>query len=295
MRHVSHEGEARRALFFVHVMKTGGSPFLLQARANVSDDRIWGPTLTGSWAPEGQGFDDFARYTTLEPLHALDPAQRRQYPMFMGHVPFCATELVDPDTATFSLLREPVARTLSYLDQCARTLPEHQGLPLEAIYEDTWYVERFMGDHQTKIFSMTLEEALTPTPRPPTPPPEVVAALVADGLLETARYFIDVLDAPYSRPLPLDRARLAAAKANVERLTVVGLHEEYAAAVRRIMARMGWRMVEDEQANVGRPVEVPDSLRRRIAEDTQLDQELYEHARAVVADSEPSFRRMYAR
>jgi hypothetical protein len=63
-----------------------------------------------------------------------------------------------------TLLRDPVERTLSFLAQVRRDRSDARDMPLEEIYDDPWYFDRFIHNHQTRVLSMTLEEALAPRP-----------------------------------------------------------------------------------------------------------------------------------
>jgi hypothetical protein len=86
---------------------------------------------------------------------------------YTGHFPYVATRLLDMPLTTLSLLREPVARTISYLKHCKRYQPRHRDLALEAIYEDLFFYPTLIHNHQTKIFAMT--EAVRRRGTPPGP------------------------------------------------------------------------------------------------------------------------------
>ena len=190
-----------------------------------------------------------------------------------GHMPFVASRLVDDDVLKVSVLRDPVDRTISYLKHCQRMNPEHQDLTLEEIYDDSWFFTRLMRDHQTKMFSMTLDETLGPQ-------------LVNGGMDSpiTARCIMDLMDSEYSRPIePIDRARLDVAKANLERLDVLGLHDRYDEFLGRMADVVGWNIDGVGRANVSDAADILPGLRARIAEDNQLDAELVAHARSLLA------------
>jgi hypothetical protein len=260
-------------------MKTGGSTLLYQAVANEAREAIWGPALD----PDTDDFERLDRYTSVDRLRAMGPDERRAYRVFMGHVPFSAAELAPPRTLIATVLRDPVSRTLSYLGQCATFHYEHRGMALEEVYEDEYFFPRFIADHQTKMLSMSLEDALQPPPPPPPPSPEVLAALAAQNFGRTAQFAAALVDNPLSWPLEVDDARLAVAKANLERTDLLGLHEEYDDFVARVGERMGWSIDPAIRANVGAQIPVSSAFRRRIEKDNERDMALYEHARELLA------------
>ena len=87
--------------------------------------------------------------------------------------------------------RFPVQRTVSLL---TREQALHRpNDPLEAIYADALYFERFVHNHMTKVFSLTPEDR-------------------ADS---------------YFRIVPIDEQRLDAAKQNLERVAALGVQEQF--------------------------------------------------------------------
>ena len=57
-----------------------------------------------------------------------------------------------------------------------------------------------------------------------------------------------------------------------------GIQEDLEAFVQRLQRRFGWELGPPVRGNVTTPSEVSDSFRSRIAEDNQLDMQLYEYA-----------------
>jgi hypothetical protein len=178
----------------------------------------------------------------------------------VGHFPFVVCEVLGGGFDTVTLLRDPIDRTVSLLRQLQRgplVGPPDEAhalgaLSLEQVYEQPEVFERLVHNHQTKIFSMTLDDE-------------------PQGYLQ----LIDV-----------DASRLAVAKANLATIDVVGLTERYDDFLGTVAERFGWRVKRDARLNAspgddGPPVST--WLRRRIAEDNAIDVELYEHARELVA------------
>jgi hypothetical protein len=115
--------------------------------------------MAGTW-------QNISNYMSFAPLTEMTDEKRRGLALVAGHFPYAATELLvddgDDDLLCLTLLREPVERTASFLAQCRRHRPELRDQPLEAIYDNPWYFDRFIQNHQTRVFSMTLAEATAP-------------------------------------------------------------------------------------------------------------------------------------
>jgi hypothetical protein len=186
---------------------------------------------------------------SLEYLTGLPAPRRARIRVFTGHFPFVAVELLGMELTTITLLRDPVERTLSYLRHCRRHHENHRGLSLEEIYEDPFFFPCFIKDHQAKLFALTVQD------RPES----------------------------YMHVLDVDRRRLELAKANLERVDVIGIQERFEELLRELEQRFGWRCAEVKNRNVSRGVEigVPASFRRRIAADNEADMEFFEHARRL--------------
>ena len=152
---------------------------------------------------------------------------------------------------TLTVLREPVARTISILKQFKRREPRFADLPLEAVYEDRPIFRFFVENHQTKVFALAPEDN------------EVAINCGMD----------------------IDDARYARARANLERVDVVGLTESYADFVERVRDRFGWwpRGVDLNQRENVSPEDwdVDAAFRARIAADNRYDLQLYEDARSL--------------
>jgi len=168
-----------------------------------------------------------------------------------GHFPLCTTELLDADFTTFTILRDPVERTLSYLRHHRATTPDDSGLSLEEIYENPRRFRHFIENHMVKMLSLRKEE-----------------------MRRTAMMTI----------VDFDEGRLEAAMGALDGMDAFGLQEELESFARRLERDYGWELGPPVRENVTEPTEVPASFRRRIAEDSPLDMELYEHARKLLRE-----------
>jgi len=229
-----------RRIFFIHVMKTAGGTLLQQIIVNYERDEIY---------PRPANDDDILRANyDISYLLSLPLERRNRIRIFTGHFPYATVELLGIEVATITILRDPVARTISYLRHCKKRHAQHRQLRLEEIYEDPMFFPFFIHNHQAKQF------ALTAADRPES--------------------YMDVLE--------VDESRLELAKANLEKIDVIGLQESYDELLAELAWRFGWNRTPAEDRNVGRRGKVSRSFKERIAEDNAMDMEFYEHAVQLV-------------
>jgi hypothetical protein len=177
-------------------------------------------------------------------------AQRRdRIRVVTGHFPLCVVELLDADFATFTIVRDPVERTLSYLRHHRTTTPADSEKPLQAIYENPGNFKHFIDNHMVKMLSLRPSEML---------PSAMMTVAKMDGL------------------------RLETAKSALEGMEAIGLQEDLEGFAQGLEKAFGWRLGPPVRQNVTAPAEVPISFRKRIAEDNGLDMQLYEHGRQLL-------------
>jgi len=236
---------ASQPFFFVHIMKTGGATLRQHIYANFAPGAVFPVPKV----------DDMDRTWLVDYLLDLPPQRRATIRGYMGHYPFVASQLLDEDPITLSILRDPVDRTISYLKHCKRYHAQHRDLRLEEIYDDYFHFACFMQNHQTKIFSMTEEDKL--------------------------ESFMDVIE--------IDDRRLTLAKGNVELVDVLGVHDRYGQFVDDLRARFGWRFDRAGNRRVSREEwDVSPAFRRRIADDNAADIELYDYAQRLQEERQRS-------
>jgi len=223
----------RQTYFFLHVMKTAGMTL------NEHLDRNFPPEER--FPTPGDPPTDYMVVSVLR--DGIDQ-RRDRVRLWRGHYPAYVTEWV-PEATTLTLLREPVARTISQLVQYR----EHNrpGAPLEEIYADPKVHRQLFHNLQTKVFSLVPED-------------------------DPAIFF---------KPIDLDHRRLAAAKARLARFDLVGIRERFDPFLAELHARFGWRIDALESVNIGERAEIPAELRDRIEADNELDAELYAYARTI--------------
>jgi hypothetical protein len=229
--------------FFVHVQKTAGTTLLIRLFEQFRPEQVY---------PDDSDGDKFGIMPQMNVDNLLErwPLRRDEVRVVAGHFPLCTAELLGDPFTTFTVLREPVERTLSYLRHHRKLTPADAHLSLEEIYEDPLRFDRLVHNHMVKMFSLTTEEMT--------------------GWVMTTVDFT---------PAHLDRA-----KARLATVDVVGLQEEFEPFCAELEARYGWDLGPPVVANDTPHEPVSDAFRARIAADNALDVELYEFARELVAE-----------
>lgn len=227
-------------MFFVHLMKTGGSSFVASLRTTVGEDRMYPNRVDDDMAPA---------YTSIDLLRRLDADRRARIDVYCGHFPYIASQLVGEEVWTATVVRDPIARTISYLKHARRRNESFRDRSLEEIYDDPWKHPMLIRNYQSKLFSMT-----------------------EDDTLETQ---LDVID--------VDEARLAIAVAQLESVDVLGVHERYDDFVERVAKRGRWLLGPTPRLLASAGGDVPATLRDRIAEENEMDVRFYDHAVQLVA------------
>jgi hypothetical protein len=230
-----------RRFFFVHMQKTGGMSLYLRMQRELGSDGVYPDASDGDPV-------EISPQLMVPVLLKRWAVRRDQIRAVTGHFPLCTMELLDADFETFTVLRDPVERTLSYLRHHRKTTPADREKPLEEIYEDPGNFKHFIHNHMVKMLSMRSEE-------------------MTDGMMTVVE---------------LDRERLRTAKGALEGMEACGLQEDLEGFARRLEQLYGWRLGPPVHVNETEHTDLPASFRRRIARDNRLDTELYEHARKLL-------------
>jgi hypothetical protein len=226
--------------FFVHMQKTGGTSLYMRTKRHFGEAGVYPDDSDGD-------VQDVAPQLMVPVLLERWPKRREQIRVVAGHFPLCTRELLDADFRTFTVLRDPVERTMSYLRQHRELNRTDWDLTLEEMYEDPAHLlhfRHFIGNHMVKMLSLRTEE-------------------MTDGMMTL---------------IDLDRGRLEQAKQALDDMDELGFQEDLEGFALRLQQLWGWRLGGPRRDQPTTPVKVSRSLRRRIAEDTALDRELYEYA-----------------
>jgi hypothetical protein len=254
--------------FFLHVMKTGGTAFVINLLRNFGPGEVYpGPV-------DKRERTDVRPYASVADLLAISPERRSSIRIYTGHFPYAAIEMMGIEVRTLTLLRDPVDRTVSVLKHFKSHFERYAPLSLAALYDDPFLFEQYVHDHQTRVFATTPADA----------PETVVSTLTHEQ--NRARH-LGGPDPEGAVPggwttITVDAARLELAKTNLARIDVVGVNARYTEFVETLRTRFGWwpqGVDTAERVNVGDPdLEVDAALRRRIADDKAFDVQLYEFA-----------------
>ncbi len=245
----SQAREEEQRYFFIHIQKTAGVSLRQHLIANLGRERIY-PSLSGGREAKK---DFLISYLSGALLTSLPRWALEEYLLFHGHMPFTTTRRLpfERPLRVFTILREPLERTISVLGQKKRHRPEFAEATLEEIYAHESVFQGQILNHQTKIFA------------------------VPDDSDALGGY------APY----PVGPAALERAKENLASLDVIGLMSDMPGFLDDLAATFGWTMLEgDVRENVGRKTQVSQSLLDRIAEDNRLELEFYAFAEKLVAE-----------
>lgn len=226
--------------FFVHVQKTAGIALYRRMRRHLGEAAVYPD------ASDGQPPDTVL---LVDRLLERWKVRKDEITVVTGHFPLCTVDLLGVPFTTFTVLRDPVARTLSFLRHHRERNVECRDMTLEEIYEDDMWFHGLVHNHMVKMFSLLA--------------PEMTA-----GCMTRVDFTAE---------------HLRRAKDRLASVDVVGLQEDFEAFCRELCARFGWDLGAPEFANRTESVEVAPALVERILHDNALDVELYEYARKIVA------------
>lgn len=257
-----------RPIFFVHVMKTGGTALIRALAPCYSPQRCY-PTSGAAFAEKG------SVESLLEQTRA-----GAEFDLLTPHVPAWVAEETAPDHLHVTVLREPTARTISHLRQVAA----YESTPddLEAIYEIPAWRDR-LRNYQTRLFAA--DES--------THRAERHAAAAADANPDPEEFrtvLLSALATGVADPTTMVGADLAGAVQRLRRMDVVGISERLDGVAAQLARRAGVACDQIERVRVSsnRAV-VSASLVAAIEDDTTLDRELYEHACALADEQQAEF------
>lgn len=199
--------------------------------------------------------EDVCPATLNAQLAKLTPEDLRRYRLFRGHLGFSNLPgiLNNKRVINITILREPVARVISHYD----------------------YIRRMPGDpHYGAVKDMTLEEFAQ----------RLTAGKLGKNIqtyhvAKTTRFNLDGLT-------PAESLELA--RNSLDDFGFVGLVERFQDSLFLLSYIFGWKPIlnsrKENAAKVKKPInEVPESTLAVIRENSQLDAELYHHARESFA------------
>jgi hypothetical protein len=229
--------------FFCHMLKTGGTSMFIRLREQYGEAAVYPNDTDGDLVADGPQM-------VTKQLRRRWAVRGDDIRVIIGHLPLCSTELLDAPFTTLTMLRDPVARTLSFLQFHRKLVPADADVPLEAIYEDQDRFDQLIHNHMVKMLSLTPAE-------------------MTDDMLTVVEFTPE---------------RLARAKNALEHIDAVGVQDQLEPFCEAVDAAYGWHVAKHfDHKGAGRP-QVPASFQRRIAQDNADDMELYEHAVGLIRD-----------
>jgi hypothetical protein len=278
----------KHKFLFIHVMKTGGTSFSEVLNANFTREQRYPDACISA---NSGFFDRIEGYLHVPKFVADINALKDQLRIVLGHVPYAVRPLLEQDYIALTVLRDPVERTISYLKHCRRYHIEHMEQPLERIYEDPWFHGSFIQDYQTKIFSMSAQEAMAedrflPSSVPLPPRRELGDAQSFSSELKAlqastpGRFSLEWI-APSTGVINVDEDRLAIAKQNLAEIEVVGVTERLGGFLQQLVKRYDWVIKSAPHRHAGIDETISSDFRKRIAIDNAFDLELYDYAKSL--------------
>lgn len=224
--------------FFCHIPKTAGTSTRLALARQFGEEAIY---------PQP---DDEQRLAGFDIDLLRTEFERRgdEIRVIVGHYPLWVVDLLGEQFRCFTLLRDPVARTLSHLRYQRLIDDNYAGKSLEEAYATP--ANLFGVIHNMMVKMLGTEP----------------------GELKDVAQWVTCTDEH------LERAKRA-----LENMDVVGVQTQYGSFLADLEKTFGWDMGEEVRANTTNYEPVDPEFTQRIARDSPLDMALYHFARDLVA------------
>src|SRR4051794_31249880 len=124
----SQEGEAmtRQRFFFVHVHKTAGTSLFARLQRHFAPNEIYPDDSDVASVAPGSPLPRLTPTLLVSHLVERYRLRRDEIRVVAGHFPLQTTELLGDPFVTFTVLRDPVARTMSALRRLQERSPADQ-------------------------------------------------------------------------------------------------------------------------------------------------------------------------
>lgn len=259
-------------IFYTHVMKTAGRSLSSLIRAHLPTDVM---------------YPDAAHVTAKifsDRLLNLDELERERYPFISVHHPAWVAFAAAPAAFKMTVLREPVARTVSHLRQIARGVDTPDDI--EEIYAVTGWRDR-LSNYQTQLFA-AVGPSHTSQLDDPSPPMWGLqggsSELDDEKRAALLRELAWVWYSGIAQPIEVDAASFERAVAMLERYDCVGVTEDLSGVVTRLSERTGLALPSADHLNrTSNVAPVGRALLDQIANDNEFDLLLHAAARELAS------------
>lgn len=266
----------KQHFFFIHIMKTGGTSLTRAMNPSFSHEERYPGSLEQDHSVKAKADVDLLRDLPQERLN--------QIRSFSVHMPFFASEFVDSDVLTLTMLRDPVNRVISHLKQIKRNHKLFATHSLDEIYAIPWLFHSYFNNHQTKAFSMFADDLVhlydTDEQR------ACLARRSGDSwyFSEPHGQMLQATLYAFGWDVPVNEERLAIAKANLNRVNILGFLERYDDLLATLERDYGLRIQRLPPTRTGHQEAVSTELLARIEQDNQYDIEFYRYAQELYAE-----------
>lgn len=255
-----------KPVFFVHVMKTAGTTLSHALRNHYSAAAIY---------PAGDSHNKLGQKVNVVRLlqHAKSAAKPLDF--YTVHMPAWLAFHVAPRHQHITLLREPVARTISHLRQIVRGT---DATSLEEIYDHPEWHARLVN-YQTRLFCLSYEDHCRHQEQVRADMERLKLSVEELKQMADSRQMVEYgLLTGMSHASDVDERSLTAAIAQLDRFALVGVTEALPNFTGQLSALLNIELGELPPKNVSAQTQpVADELLARIRRDNALDLQLYEH------------------
>ena len=223
--------------FFVHMQKTAGTALLRRLRHQFGTDAVYPQR-------EEQG--------RAEVVLSVKRLQRRaaemgdQLRVVTGHFPLATVDLLPGPFATFTVVRDPVERILSFLRHQIEVEPRFADATLEEVYADPVATGGLVANHMVRMLALEAGELVDQA--------ALTAIDVGEARRETACHRLE------------------------HRIDVFGIQEEFDVFCSDLEGAFGWDLGPPVFMNRTRPVAASARLRDQIVADNPHDLAFYRFA-----------------